>query len=267
MQIRTARRGALVVLAAAAVSLAGVLPAAAAKVTDGHGSPHAYGAAADVTLLSQDIKVGPLSETYLPGGPKHASIASAPGGAGSLIKADLISSRVSLDAQGNSAEADIAQLKLLNNIVTGPLVSAKLIKTTCKAEINGNQPKTHATFAQLKINGMPFNGPTGYNQSVVDIKGPTGGNIAKLLINEKYINKNGETVVNGLHLEALNTPGLKNVLSGDVILAHSHCGPAAASIPMASGAGLYTGLGLLAAIAIPVGFVAFRRRSAGASAV
>ena len=50
--------------------------------------------------------------------------------------------------------------------------------------------------------------------------------------------------------------------SGDVIISSATCGPAGLPIPMASGAGLWIGLGLLGAIAVPVGAIAIRRRRA-----
>ena len=54
---------------------------------------------------------------------------------------------------------------------------------------------------------------------------------------------------------------LGSIGTGDVIISSATCGPAGLPIPMASGAGLWIGLGLLGVVAAPVAFVALRRRS------
>lgn len=49
---------------------------------------------------------------------------------------------------------------------------------------------------------------------------------------------------------------------GDIVLAQAKCGPAAPPVPMASGAGLWLGLGLLGLAAIPIGGMVLRKRRA-----
>jgi hypothetical protein len=71
--------------------------------------------------------------------------------------------------------------------------------------------------------------------------------------------------VNAFHLRLLGGKGLGFLGSGDVIISSVTCGPAALPIPMASGAGLWIGLGLLGAIALPVGRAVVRRRRSSAA--
>jgi hypothetical protein len=86
--------------------------------------------------------------------------------------------------------------------------------------------------------------------------------LAKVVFNEQISNPDGSLTVNAVHITLNALVG-----TGDVILAQAKCGPAAPPVPMASGAGLWIGLGLLALMAIPVGGVVVRkRRDAAASA-
>ncbi|MFI5606070.1 choice-of-anchor P family protein [Amycolatopsis sp. NPDC051903] len=85
-------------------------------------------------------------------------------------------------------------------------------------------------------------------------------NVATLILNEQIHNPDGSLTVNAPHLKLLG--GVVGALgSGDVILSSATCGPAAPPMPLASGTGLWVGLGVLAAVAVPVGLRFTRRRS------
>lgn len=256
MRVQLARRGAVVALAAAAATVAMSMPASAA-VSD-MPPPHAYGVAAQVILFNAPINIGPLAESQQPNGAANASVASA---SNALLTASAITSTATLNAQGNSASAGLARLSLFTFPAAAPLISGSAITTSCNSTAGGT---TTASTGTLTILGQTFNLANTQNE-VVNISIPVGGFpvlVAKATINEKIIGPDG-VVVNGLHIQAL--PGFPQLLSGDVVVAHSHCGPAAMPVPMASGAGMWVGLGLLGAIAVPVGAFGVRRRRSGAA--
>jgi hypothetical protein len=81
--------------------------------------------------------------------------------------------------------------------------------------------------------------------------------LAKIVFNEQITGGDGSLTVNAVHVYLNAVVG-----SGDVVLAQAKCGPAAPPIPLASGVGLWLGLGLLVLAAIPAAFVVRKRRTA-----
>jgi hypothetical protein len=235
------RGGALVGAAATAAMVASVVPAAAATsdgahVTDDHGSPHAYALSGQVKLLGQTANLGTISETYLPDGPKSASVASI-GDAGvdthNLISANVLSSKVHKDGKVR-AEAKVADLNLLpssvpnldlQDLVDGtdydaadPLLHVGSLESACA--IKDGKVVTTSDIAHVKVLGVDVQVPQEGSKTI----SIGDEDLLKLSINEKTTPNDGEKAVNALHVTALQALG--DLASVDLVAAHAHCGPA-----------------------------------------
>jgi hypothetical protein len=126
----------------------------------------------------------------------------------------------------------------------------------CTATQEGVKGSTTLVGANLGSVGTVDSTPAANTQIKVGL-GPV--NVATIILNEQIKNKDGSLTVNALHVKLLGE-GLNALGSGDVIVSSATCGPAAPPMPLASGAGLWVGLGLLGAIALPVGTRIFRNR-------
>ncbi|HVK19806.1 MAG TPA: choice-of-anchor P family protein [Actinokineospora sp.] len=243
MHKHSVRRGGVVGLMAAAALLVGALPASAAP---GDGS--AYVASANLTLLgSPAVNVAPLAPSNTDG-PTDASLASIsiPG----VVSAGIVTSQaIRDDATGAvHAEANLANVGLtLANLGT---IGA--INVDCDATQAGNVGST--TLANVQLAGVVVPVNPSPNTTISVPPGPIPPPLVTIIFNEQINNPDGSLTVNGVHITLNALLG-----TGDVILAHAQCGPAAPPIPMASGAGLWIGLGLLGAAAIPVGITVLRR--------
>lgn len=258
MRLRIVRRGGVLALAAVAALLAGVAPASAAP---GDGS--AFGLSVHVTLLGAPaVSVGPLSQARTTG-PTHASLASAdvPG----VLTAGVIDTSAVRDPNtgevtSTASTADVG-VPLLRAIGA---VNAKVIAARCDATQSGEAGSATLTDAHLGRLGALAVHPA--PNTVVAISLPVVGNVATLILDEQIHNPDGSLTVNAVHLHLLGGKGLGALGSGDVIISSATCGPAALPMPVASGAGLWIGLGLLAAIGVPVVSVVRRRRNSAAAA-
>ncbi|TDP96550.1 choice-of-anchor P family protein [Labedaea rhizosphaerae] len=248
MPRRLARRAGLTALtgvAAAVALLAAAMPASAAP---GDGS--AYAAKVDVTLLGASaVTVGPLSPSNT-NGPTSATLASisVPG----ILSTGIVSSKSVLDENTGvvHTEASIANAKV--TLGTAKL-TADVIGSHCDATQSG--VTGGSTLVNVQIPGA---------QVPVNPAPNTKVNVLGLLVitfNEQIDNADGSKTINAVHIKLNALVG-----SGDVILASSTCGPAAPPMPMASGAGLWVGLGLLGLVAVPAGTVVLRKRRAAAQA-
>jgi hypothetical protein len=169
-----------------------------------------------------------------------------------ILNTGVVSSKSTLDENTGvvHSEASIANAKVTLGLAK---VTANVIGSHCDATQSG--VTGGATLASLKIPGV--NVP-------VDPAPNTKVNVLGLLVitfNEQITHDDGSLAVNAVHIKLNALVG-----SGDVILASSTCGPAAPPMPMASGVGLWVGLGLLGVIAVPVGTAVLRRRQAAAQA-
>jgi hypothetical protein len=300
MNLRRARRGALLTIAASsAVALAATVPAAAAsgpaQVPDNHGSPHAYVAGAELKVgtSSDGIDIGPLFESYLADGEStdEASLLDfdkSDNGVG-LLEGKAVASEVQ-KSDNPRAEAGVTNLRvlpdqtglsdILNNLIGGlgneqdqsslgigdlgdlgdilnfdqldlgnvlgglldntdgndtipsSLISAKTVDTTCS--IKDGKAEPHTTIEDLKVLGQEIPIDSDVHDQSIEISNPLGdGDLLKLTLGETAKNDAGETIVNGIHLQVLNGKNnpLSDLLSGDVIVSHSHCGPAEAPSP------------------------------------
>ncbi|WP_436494615.1 choice-of-anchor P family protein [Actinokineospora sp. HUAS TT18] len=244
MHKHSVRRGSVVGLMAAAALLVGALPASAAP---GDGS--AYVASANLTLLgSPAVNVGPLAPSNT-NGPTDASLASIniPGVASAGV---VTSQAIRDDATGAvHSEANLANV----NLALANLGSIGAINVDCDATQAGNVGTTSLANVQIAGITVPVNPAPNTTFSVPP--GPIPPPLVSITFNEQINNPDGSLTVNGVHIRLNALLG-----TGDVILASATCGPAAPPIPMASGAGLWIGLGLLGVAAIPVGITVLRRR-------
>lgn len=257
MRLRIARRGGVLALTAVAALLVGIVPASAAP---GDGS--AYGVEVDVTLLNVPaVHVGPLAAARTTG-PTTDTLASAtvPG----VLTAGVINTSATKDPNtgGVTATASTAKVGLPLLSALGS-VHADLIAAKCEADQKGEHGQSTLTNATLGSLGALAVNPA--PNTVVRISLPLVGNVATLTLNEQIHNPDGSLTVNAVHLHLLGGKGVGAIGSGDVIISSATCGPAALPIPMASGAGLWIGLGLLGAIAVPVGTTVVRRRRTSAA--
>jgi hypothetical protein len=224
-----------------AALLLGSLPASAAP---GDGS--AYAAKVNVTLLGASaVNVGPLSPSNT-NGPTSAALATitVPG----LLTTGAVTSSAQLDQNTGvvHTEAAIAGAKATIGLAT---INAGVVKSACDATQAGI--KLTSTLANVTIPGVQVPVDPAPN-TTVNVLG-----LVSVVFNEQLDNQDGSRTVNAIHIKLNAVVG-----SGDVILASSTCGPAAPPMPMASGAGLWIGLGVLGVIAVPAGALVVRRRRA-----
>lgn len=258
MGLRIARRGGVLALAAVAALLAGVAPASAAP-----GGGSAYGVQVNVALLhTPAVHAGPLAAAST-SGPTTDSLATAtvPG----VITAGVVNTAATKDQNtgavtATASTADVA-LPLLSALGK---VGAKLIAAKCVATQSGETGSATLTHATLGSLGALDVSPA--PNTVIAIALPALGNVATLTLDEQIHHKDGSLTVNAFHLRLLGGPGVGGLGSGDVVISSATCGPAGLPIPMASGAGLWIGLGLLGAIAVPAGLLTVRRRRTAAAA-
>ncbi len=246
MRMRSARRTGAIGVAVAAALLIGALPASAAP---GDGS--AFVARVSVTLLgSNAVNVGPLAPSNSAGPVTKASLASI--NAGGLVTAGLVTSEATLNEETGEvrAQADLAKVGIGLGVLSGRI---EAVNATCDATQAGVTGSASIVGLRLANISVPVNPAP---NTVVNLA------LAKIIFNEQIRNQDGSLTVNAVHIKLNALVG-----KGDVILAQARCGPAAPPVPMASGVGLWVGLGLLGLAAIPVGgMVLRRRRDATASA-
>lgn len=258
MRLRIGRRGGVLALAAVAALLAGAAPASAAP---GDGS--AYGLSVNVALTGQPaVTVGPLAAANT-AGPTTNTLASA------TVPGIVTTGVITTSAQRNSATGAVTSSASTANVGVPLLsalgtVSATLIKATCTATQSGETGSTTLTNATLGSLGALAVNPA--PNTTIAISLPVVGHVATLILNEQIHNADGSLTVNAFHLHLLGGGGVGSLGSGDVIISSATCGPAGLPIPIASGLGLWIGLGLLGVIAVPVAWSAVRRRRTSVAA-
>jgi hypothetical protein len=241
MRMRFVRRGGAIGVVVAAALVLGAMPASAAP---GDGS--AYAAKVAVTLLGAPaVTVGPLAASST-SGPTTANLLSID--AGGLVKAGVVSSSATLNQETGvvHAQADIANVGIGLAALTGTIGAVNATCDATQAGVTGS-----STLADVKILGVAVGANPAPNTTVNLL-------LAKIVFNEQILNPaDGSLTVNAVHIYLNALVG-----SGDVILAQAKCGPAAPPVPLASGIGLWLGLGLLGLAAIPAALVIRNRRSA-----
>lgn len=254
MRLRIARRGGVLALIAVAALLAGVAPASAAP---GDGS--AYGANVNVTLVGQsNVTVGPVAPSST-AGPTTNSVASinVPG----ILTTGAVTTSATLDpttgsvtSNATTANVSLPLLSALGSVGAGA-ISAQC--TATQSGVTGSSTLTNASLGSL--GALPVNPAP---NTVINVTLPGFGTVATLTLNEQIQNADGSLTVNAFHLHLLGGV-LGSLGTGDIIISSATCGPAALPIPLASGAGLWIGLGLLGGIAVPAGLMVVRRHRTG----
>ncbi len=249
------RRGGLLAAVVASVVLAGAAPASAAP---GDGS--AYGVKVDVKLLGQQaVKAGPFAAANT-AGPTGNSLAKVdlPG----ILTAGAVNTEAKRDENSGAVTAKASTADVGLPLLKAALgdVGIKVVEAVCTATQKGVEGSTKLVGANLGSVGKVDATPAANTQIKV---GLGALNVATIILNEQVKNSDGSLTVNAVHVKLLGE-GLNALGSGDVIVSSATCGPAAPPMPLASGAGLWIGLGLLGAVAVPVGTRIYRRRSAQA---
>ena len=237
---------------AIAALLVGAAPASAAP-----GDASAYGARLNVTLLGNPaINAEPFAAANA-NGPTQNTFAGVD--LTGILKTGVINASASRDEKsgGVYSRASTADVRVdLLSKVTGK-ISAELVEAECTATQKGLAGKSKLAGVNLGKLGQVNADPAANTTLDVQL---AGIKIGEVIFNEQIKNNDGSLTVNAIHLKLLQGV-LGSIGTGDVIISSATCGPAGLPIPMASGAGLWIGLGLLGVVAAPVAFVALRRRS------
>ena len=237
---------------AIAALLVGAAPASAAP-----GDASAYGAKLNVTLLGNPaVNAEPFAAANA-NGPTQNTFAGVD--LTGILKTGLINASASRDEKsgGVYSRASTADVRVdLLSKVTGK-ISAELVEAECTATQKGLAGKSKLAGVNLGKLGQVNADPAA--NTVLDVQ-LAGIKIAEVIFNEQIKNNDGSLTVNAIHIKLLQGK-LGSIGTGDVIISSATCGPAGLPIPMASGAGLWIGLGLLGVVAAPVAFVALRRRA------
>ena len=249
MRVRMTRRAAVAALVAVAVLVVGAAPASAAP-----GDASAHGAELDLSLLGRDaVSAGPFAAVHADG-PTTGTFAAVE--LPDVLHAGVVTTSASRDDKTGAAAswastADV-RLDLLDTVTGG--VSAELVEAQCAATQKGLMGK--ARFVGLDLDRLGEVDAEPAPNTALDVD-PLG--IARVVLNEQVRNADGSLTVNAVHVTLLGgVPG--SLGSGDLVVSSATCGPAGLPIPMASGAGLWLGLGLLGLVALPAGAVVLLRQ-------
>jgi hypothetical protein len=240
-------------LVAVAALLAATPPASAAP-----GDASAHGAGLELSLLGGNaVSAGPFAAADA-NGPTTGTFAAAdvPG----VLKTGVLDTSATRDDKtgGVHSRAVTVDVRLdLLASATG-VVTAEVVEARCDATQKGVEGRSKLAGVQLGRLGSVDAEPAPNTVLDVDL---VGVDIAKVVFNEQIRNRDGSLTVNAIHVTLIG--GVLGALgSGDLVVSSATCGPAGLPIPMASGAGLWLGLGLLALGAVPAGAAALRRRRA-----
>jgi hypothetical protein len=232
--VRRRFRRALVVVTLAGVGAMTAAPAALASTT-----VEAYGIQATglIALAKEpDATVATPSPTDV----VNATVAG-------LITAGVLHASVVQTANSETATSTVASLSPAGLSLLG--LNTGLITTTCTA--TAGQP----TVGSVNIVGGTL-GTTVLNGAIAPNTTITVPLVATVVLNEQTPANpgTGDLVVNAVHITVLGG-------TQDVIIGHAECGPApnGTGAPIASGTGLYLGLGLLGFGGLAFGAVYIRR--------
>ncbi|MEU6640947.1 choice-of-anchor P family protein [Saccharomonospora sp. NPDC046836] len=253
MSKRRLRRGGLVTAFVAGTVLLSAAPASAAP---GDGS--AYGAEVNVSLLGAPaVQAGPFAAAHTDG-PTNNSFAGVdlPG----ILNTGVITTEAVRDDESGAVQSSATTAGVGLPLLQAALgnVGAEAVTATCSATQDGNTGSTTLAGIDLgSLGEIPVEpGPN----TTLAVALPIIGEVARLTFNEQIENSDGSLTVNAIHLELLGGSGLGAIGSGDLVISSATCGPAGLPVPLASGAGLWIGLGVVSAVALPVGYRFVRNR-------
>lgn len=249
---RRMRRSAAVGLAAGALVVGVAAPAHADEASS-------FGVNVNVTLLgSPAVSVGPLAQSAVGSSPNSLASISVPG--------VLSTGVVNTTATGDPATGGFAS----SASVTNPSVSllgaigltAGVVEATCTATQAGNTGAVDLTGLAANVLGIPVVIPVTPAANTTISLNLAGIPIATLTLNEQIVNPDGGLTVNAIHLELLGGV-LGSIGTGDIVISSATCGPAELPVPLAHGAGLVLGIGIVGVAGAGIlGVVTVRRRRA-----
>jgi hypothetical protein len=242
----TLRRLTGVSIAAGALVLGIAGPAAAAQASS-------YAANVNVTLLSgQVVQAGPLVGSSVGNSPNTLASLNV----GGLVTTGVVTTTATA-TPATGAFGSTATVANLGISIAGLSIGAGAVAANCSATQAGTSGSVNLTGLTASLAGLAIAIPgTITPNTVVGIAvGPI--TIATLTLDEQIVNADGGRTVNAIHLRLLGGL-LGSIASGDVIVSSATCGPAVLPVPLASGPGLYLGLGVVGVLA--VGWYGVRRR-------
>jgi hypothetical protein len=243
---RRVRRTAAVGIATGALVLGIAGPAAAAQASS-------FGVSVNVTVVGAPaVTLAPTPVSDVGNSPNTVAGVNASG----LVTTGVINTTATADPATGGFASSASVDDLAANIAVLTL-GATTIASTCTATQAGNTGTSTITGLAATLAGLPITiGAVTAPNTVVNI---TVGlvTIATLTLNEQIADPDGGLTVNALHLRLLGGV-VGSIASGEVIVASSTCGPAVLPVPLAKGAGLFVGLGLVGVTT--AGIVAVRRR-------
>lgn len=243
------RRTGAVGIATAALVLGAAGPAAAAEASS-------YAVDVNVTVVgSPAVDVGPLVPS---------SVGDSPNTLGSIAAGDLLSTGVVTttatadpDTGGFASSATVDGLGIDIAVLA---IDAGVVSATCTATQGGETGTVELTGLTASLAGLDIAIPAVISPNTRLSIAVGLIEIGTLILNEQTPTADGGLTVNAIHLSLLGGV-LGSVASGDVIVSSATCGPAVLPVPLASGAGLALGLGLVGVTM--AGWLTVRRRRAG----
>lgn len=243
---RKVRRTAAVGIAAGALVLGIAGPAAAAQASS-------FGLSVNVTVVgSPAVNAGPLAASSVGNSPNSLATATV----GTLVTTGVINTTATADANTGGFASFASVNDLAANIAVLTL-GADVVSATCTATQGGNTGTSVLTGVAASLAGLPIVIPVNPAPNTVVSINVALIQIATLTLNEQIANNDGGLTVNALHLRLLGGV-LGSIAAGDVIVSSATCGPAVLPVPLASGAGLVLGLGLVGVTT--AGIITVRRR-------
>jgi hypothetical protein len=240
------RRTAAVGVAAGALVLGIAGPAAAAEASS-------FGLSVNVTVLgAPTVTLAPTPVSAVGNSPHSvATVTAAP-----LLTTGVVNTTATADA-GTGGYDSFASVDDLAANIAGLVVGADVISATCTATQAGVTGSSVLTGLAASLAGLSIIIPVNPAPNTAVAINVGLIQIATLRLNQQIQNPDGGLTVNALHLQLIGGV-LGSIASGDVIVSSATCGPAALPLPLAHGAGLVIGLGLVGVST--AGIVVVRRR-------
>lgn len=231
----TRRRARLATVAglAAVIAVAFAVPASAAA-----GNTSSYG-----VKCAGLVTCGPFAQSAYPAGPASNTLASV--NVAGLITTGLINTA----ATSSGASSSVATVNA--PLATGSTLTADAVSSQCSVNpttggVSGSSSITNGSISVLGSQPITLATSPAPNTTVAGLTG-----IATVILNRQTTAQDGTLTVDAIYIQLLN--------GQEITIASSSCTPGQGNtVPMASGAGLALGGGLLGMLVL--GY-AFRRRS------
>ncbi|RJQ76414.1 hypothetical protein D5S17_18360 [Pseudonocardiaceae bacterium YIM PH 21723] len=254
--MRNVRNGGLAAIIAASALLLTAAPGmAAAGTTTTTTDPSTYVGAEAYAIkvrasgAGQPIKVGPIAWSKDTGPDENSALDFGTDG---FVRAKGITTLAKWDRKSGGQHAEAATTDTRVGVL-GPIFGIRVDSTKAYCSSSTKGITGGANIAGVNLGPVPV--PVEFPPNThVGVPG-----LGEVIFNEQITEANGSLTVNAIHVKALESfPG--ELAGADVQIASVNCGVAKPPVPLASGAGLLAGLGVVAAIGLPAGAFALRRR-------